>query len=220
MNLDEFQANLGYVFRDQNLLIEAITHKSSDNKNNYERLEFLGDAALDLIVAEYLFAKFPAENEGVLTELHIALVKESALALIASALGLDKILKIASHALKNKIKIDAVAADSYEAVIGALFLEAGFAAAKEAAIRAMERVFPSVAPENLLCHNYKAKLQEATQARFGELPIYRVARESGADHKKTFEIEVLVGDKRLGIALAKSKKAAEQEAARMALLKL
>ncbi len=216
----ELQKSLGYEFKDEKLLTEALTHRSYTKDFNNERLEYLGDAVLDLIVGEYLYHLFPNAEEGTLSKLRAALVNEDAFTKLAKRLNLGKYLFLSPAEENNKGREKpSILSSAFEALIGAMYLEAGFDKAKETALRLLKEEFPKITPEELL-KDYKTTLQEITQAHFGVVPEYRLINATGPDHKKEFEIGVFINDKEYARAKGRSKKAAQQEGARVTIEKL
>ncbi|EAH6228110.1 ribonuclease III [Campylobacter upsaliensis] len=218
--LELLEAKLNYKFKDQKLLIYALTHKSAKKNYNNERLEFLGDAVLDLVVGEFLFHKFKNEAEGDLSKLRAALVNEKSFAKIATSLNLGDFIfmSIAEQNNGGKTK-PSILSDAFEALIGALHLEAGFIKAKEIALRLIEENFPNIDAKSLF-KDYKTKLQEITQAKMGLTPEYETLRAFGPDHQKNFEIALNLEGKEMARAIASSKKEAQQMAAKLTLEKL
>ncbi len=221
--LVRLQEILGYHFTRPELLLQAITHSSYANERvinqigDYERLEFLGDAVLELCVSEYLFTSYPEEPEGRLTRRRASLVCEKALAGCARALSLEDFILFGKGESKGSGKRkDSIVADVAEAVLGAIFLDGGFEEARafvnRLAIQSIEERAPVI--------DAKTSLQEMVQGRFQKDISYRLAGESGPDHMKSFSMEVLLGDEVLGRGSGRSKKEGEQEAARQAILKL
>jgi ribonuclease-3 len=214
------EERLGYRFKNKQLIIEALTHKSYKKPYNNERLEFLGDAVLDLIVGEYLFLKFPNSNEGILSKIRASLVNESGFALLARAINLGEYMYL-SLAEENNNGRDkpSLLSNAFEAIIGAIYLEAGLQKAKEIAIKLLEECYPKIDLKSL-SKDYKTTLQELTQATHGVTPVYKLIGSSGPDHKKEFEIAVVLDDQEVSRAKGKSKKDAQQKAAQIALEKL
>jgi len=220
MIAENLQKSLGYQFRDEKLITEALTHRSYSKNFNNERLEYLGDAVLDLIVGEYLFNLFPEAEEGILSKLRAALVNEEAFTRLAKRINLGKYLFLSpAEENNNGREKPSILSSAFEALIGALYLEAGFDKAKEIALRLLKEEYPQIKPEELL-KDYKTTLQEITQAHFGIVPEYRLLSAVGPDHKKEFEIGVYIHDKEYARAKGKSKKAAQQEGARITIEKL
>ena len=217
MGIVELEKSLGYQFQDEKLITEALTHRSYKKEVNNERLEFLGDAVMDLIVGEYLFHLFPKAEEGMLSKLRAALVNEDSFTRLAKRLNLGKFLYLSpAEENNNGREKPSILSSAFEAVIGAIYLESGFDAAKDVALILLKAEFPVITPEELL-KDYKTTLQEITQAHFGVVPEYRLISASGPDHKKEFEIGVYIQDKEYARAKGKSKKTAQQEGARLTI---
>ncbi len=220
MIAEELQKSLGYQFKDEKLITEALTHRSYTKDFNNERLEYLGDAVLDLIVGEYLYHLFPNAEEGMLSKLRAALVNEESFDKLAKKLNLGKYLFLSPAEENNRGREKpSILSSAFEALIGAIYLEAGFDKAKEIALRLIKEVFPTITPEELL-KDYKTNLQEITQAHFGVVPEYRLISATGPDHRKEFEIGVFINDKEYARAKGRSKKAAQQEGARLTIERL
>lgn len=220
MNLQDLENNLNYKFKNQKLLIEALTHKSYKKPYNNERLEFLGDAVLDLIVGEFLFHKFKNENEGNLSKLRAALVNEKSFAKLANSLNLGKFIFLSNSEENNGGREKpSILSDAFEAVIGAIHLEAGFNTALNIALNLLTKFYKDINANDLI-KDYKTKLQEYTQAYMAQTPKYQTLRAFGPDHKKQFEISLELNDKEISRAISTSKKEAQQIAAKIALEKL
>jgi ribonuclease-3 len=217
MQISELEKSLGYQFEDKKLITEALTHRSYKKDANNERLEFLGDAVMDLIVGEYLFYLFPKAEEGTLSKLRAALVNEDSFTRLAERLNLGKYLYLSpAEENNNGREKPSILSSAFEAVIGAIYLESGFETSKNVALKLLKKEFPIITPEELL-KDYKTTLQEITQAHFGVVPEYRLIKASGPDHKKEFEIGVFIRDKEYAVAKGKSKKTAQQEGARLTI---
>ena len=217
MQITKLEKSLGYQFKDEKLITEALTHRSYKKEVNNERLEFLGDAVMDLIVGEYLFELFPKAEEGMLSKLRAALVNEESFTKLAKRLNLGKFLYLSpAEENNNGREKPSILSSAFEAVMGAIYLESGFDVAKEVALQLLKAEFPKITPEELL-KDYKTTLQEITQAYFGVVPEYRLISTSGPDHKKEFEIGVYIQDKEYARARGKSKKTAQQEGARLTI---
>ena len=211
------EERLNYVFEDKQLIIEALTHKSYKKPYNNERLEFLGDAVLDLIVGEYLFMKFPNSNEGVLSKIRASLVNESGFTLLAKAIDLGTYIYLSpAEENNNGRNKPSLLSNAFEAVIGAIYLEAGLEKAKEISIALLESAHPKIDLDTL-SKDYKTALQELTQATHGVTPQYELLGASGPDHKKEFKIAVKLNGESIASAKGKSKKEAQQKAAKIAL---
>jgi len=211
---------LNYKFKRDDLITEALTHKSYKKSYNNERLEFLGDAVLDLIVGEYLFKKFPKEDEGVLSKIRASLVNEKGFTKLALNINLGDSLLISGAEENNKGRTKpSLLSNAFEAVIGAIYLESGLKVTADIATRLIEEAYETI-DLNSLSKDFKTALQELTQADFGETPNYKLIRAFGPDHKKEFEIAVELQNRVIASALGRSKKEAQQKAAQIALKKL
>ncbi len=218
--LSELERRLEYQFRDRRLIDEALTHKSCKKEYNNERLEFLGDAVLDLIVGEYLFGKFPDLPEGDLSKMRASLVNEKGFEKLAKMIELGSFIQISAAEENNRGRQKAsILSNAFEALIGAIYLESGLEAARRIALKILEEAYPKIDMPSLF-RDYKTTLQERTQATHGITPEYIVTGSSGPDHRKEFEVMVKIAGKEYSRAKGKSKKSAQQEAARIALEKL
>ena len=218
--IEALEHSLGYRFKNRDLIIEALTHKSYKQPYDNERLEFLGDAVLDLVVGEYLYFKFKEANEGTLSKIRASLVNETGFDRLARHIGLgDYILLSTAEENNGGRQKPSLLSNSFEAVMGAIYLESGLEKVKEIAIRLIEEVHKEISLDSLF-RDYKTALQELTQARYGVTPQYDVVASRGPDHKKEFEVAVRVDGKERARAKGKSKKSAQQEAARIALERL
>jgi ribonuclease-3 len=215
--INDLQKRLDYQFKDQNLIIEALTHKSYKKPYNNERLEFLGDAVLDLIVGEYLFFQFPNVPEGDLSKLRASLVNEKGFEKLAKLLELGECIYISMAEENNKGRNKpSLLSNAFEAVMGALYLEAGLDKVKSTAISLLETAYPRIDLDTVF-RDYKTTLQEFTQAHQGITPDYVLENSSGPDHKKEFEVSVNIRGCQIAVAKGKSKKEAQQNAAKIAL---
>lgn len=218
--LNECKQLLGGNCQSDARLREALTHRSFAVENNLDydnqRLEFLGDAVLELILSEDLFQRYPDADEGVLTRIRSALVREAALVRLARKLELNRFLRIGKGEQESggNERVSTLA-DAFEAVLGAYYLEAGYAATRDFLVRLVGEEFPD--PVALLQGiNPKGELQEFSQSRWNEQPEYRVRSVAGPEHQPTYEVEVrLRGSSAIG--RASGRKAAESEAARKLL---
>jgi ribonuclease-3 len=224
-SLAELQSRLGYQFRDDSLLRLALTHPSVAHEQNHpaphnQRLEFLGDAVLGLVLSRELYEKFPAAAEGVLTKSRAKLVNASSLAAHGRTLGLGAHL-ILSRGEENTGGRERASAhtDAFEALLGAVFLDGGFDAAREFIRREFAADFGALAGLNGI-ENPKGELQELLQSHSPQAPEYQLVSARGADHARDFECAVLHDGVELARGCGKSKKAAESEAALAALKKL
>lgn len=215
--IEELQKRLGYKFKDKELLIKALTHKSVKKRENNERLEFLGDAVLDLIIGEFLFESFPNANEGELSKMRASLVNEKSFAKMANYIRLGDAIFISQAEEVNKGRNKpSLLSNAFEAIIGAIYLEKGIEVAREVATKIVKEVYPKIDLGSLF-RDYKTALQELTQARFGVIPEYVLVRSSGLDHEKEFEVLVYIAGKEYSKGIGKSKKEAQQEAAKLTL---
>lgn len=222
-DLNEFQSKIGYTFKNRHLLEQALTHSSYANEKHMkkhsdnERLEFLGDAVLEIVSSEFLFINYPQKPEGELTKLRASIVCEPTLALCTKPLDLGKYLRLGKgedHTGGRKRK--SILSDALEAVIGAIYLDGGFTNAKEFVLR-----FIMTDIENKqLFYDSKTILQEMVQSRQAEALSYEILKEEGPDHNKSFEVCAKIGDTEIGRGMGRTKKAAEQVAAYNGILKL
>jgi len=216
-NIDKLEKYLDYHFEDPQLLIEALTHKSYKQPYNNERLEFLGDAVLDLVVGEYLFSKFPKFDEGKLSKMRASLVNEEGFTRMAEHINLGDFIFLSNAEENNNGRHKpSLLSNAFEAVMGAIYLQVGLSHVEALMHKYLEEIYP-VIDMSTLFKDFKTTLQELTQAEFGVTPDYRLVGTSGPDHKKEFEIAVYIQDKVYASAKGKSKKVAQQEAAFIAL---
>ncbi len=217
MKLDKIQNLLGYKFKNETLLINALTHKSCKKKHSNERLEFLGDAVMDLIVAEYLCNKFKDMNEGDLSKLRAALVNEKSFAALASLIDLQNHIILSSAEENNKGRQKpSLLSDAFEAIMGAIYIESGIEKAKEVAINLLKKEYENINLKTI-SKDYKTRLQEITQATYGKIPQYVLISSKGPDHKKEFTMALMLDNKEISSASGTSKKEAEQNAAKLAI---
>ncbi|MEA3345629.1 MAG: ribonuclease III [Chloroflexota bacterium] len=225
-SLDELERKLDLSFSDRSLLDRALTHRSFLNENpdwalkDNERLEFLGDAVLDFVVGEYLYQHFPEGREGRLTSLRAALVRTETLAGFARQIELGSYLRLGrGEAESGGRQRPAMLCATFEALIGALYLDQGM----EAVVDFMAPLLPPALSRILareLDRDAKSQLQEWSQARWHLTPVYHTVTERGPDHAKEFTVEVLIGDEVYGQGTGPSKQAAQQAAAGEALAAL
>ena len=222
--IKDLEAALGYKFQNITLLQNALTHSSYANERwhnsllSNERLEFLGDSILGMVVAEYLYANFPDRPEGELTRMRADMVCESSLARIAGQLDLGKHLLLGHGEERFGGRSRAsILADAVESVIAASFLDGGMDAAKGIITRFVLCDVPVSRLHNV---DYKTSLQELVQQKKNQTLCYRLVGESGPDHDKVFTAQVLLNDQVIGEGTGSSKKRAEQDAARVAMEKL
>lgn len=204
------------MFKNQKLLHLALTHKSYKRGENNERLEFLGDAVVDLIVGEYLFSRFVNHQEGKLSKIRASIVNEEGLAMFARDLGMQDYLYLSSAEESNNGRNKpSILADAFEALVGAIFLESGFEEAKNFLLPLVEKHYATMDFEKQIL-DYKTALQELTQSLFSEIPQYVLLQEMGPDHQKFFEMAVFIQGREYAKAMGSSKKQAQQECAKLA----
>jgi len=220
------EERLGVRFKDSALLREALTHSSYLNENpgsgigSNERLEFLGDAALGLVVARQLYSDYPEEDEGRLTELRTHLVRRETLAQAAARLGLgDYLLLGRGEEGAGGRRRPTNLARAYEALVGALFLDGGLPRVRRFVKASLTDEFRGLRHKAVLA-DPKSRLQEVAQSRWQTTPSYRLVRAQGPDHARRFTVEAVIQDDVLGVGKGRSKQQAEKEAARQALERL
>lgn len=225
MNQDikELQNKIGYTFKNQNLLVNALIHSSYANEKRLhkyecnERLEFLGDAVLELVSSEFLFKENKTKPEGELTKLRASMVCEQALAFCARQICLGQYLLLGKgEDATGGRERESVVSDAMEALIGAIYIDGGFANAKEF----IHKFILNDLEHKKLFFDSKTILQEVVQANFSDNISYRLLKEEGPDHNKMFEMAVYIGENMYAKGQGKNKKAAEQEAAYSTILML
>jgi len=220
------EAGLGLTFRDKTLLLRALTHRSYINENpnspleDNERLEFLGDAVLDFVTAEYLYHRFPEMDEWQLTSLRSALVRTETLARFASEMGLDQFIYMGRGEEESGGRArPAIMCGCYEALIGAFYLDQGLDAIKTFIIQIIKPVAQYIV-QNETNKDAKSRLQEMSQGHRQVTPTYRTISEQGPDHSKEFTVAAIVGGEIYGLGVGRSKQVAAQAAAQAALERL
>jgi ribonuclease-3 len=219
--LAELERALGYRFHRTELLNQALTHKSyvheqRETAQHNERLEFLGDAVLGLVISDYCYARFAHLAEGDLSKLRASLVNDGNLARIARRLELGAFLLVGRGEEQTGGRAKAsLLADTFEAVLAAIYLDTSLTAVYQVVLRCFQEDLDTVLNEGY--KDYKSELQEYTQEKFGCVPTYIVVRERGPDHEKVFEVEIAIRGQIQRLGAGKSKKEAEQEAARKVL---
>lgn len=221
--LDELVEKIGYQYKDKTLLEQALTHSSFANEQkinkskNYERLEFLGDAVLELVSSEFLFAANPDMPEGQLTRTRASMVCEPALAYCARELELEKYIRLGKgEEMTGGRYRDSIVSDVMEAVIGSLYLDGGFKVAHDF----IHRFILSDLEDKILFYDAKTVLQEIVQETKDGTLSYELISEEGPDHNKLFRVEAHINGKALTQGCGRTKKAAEQQAAYEAILYL
>lgn len=220
--LRELEEKIGYCFRDKMFLRQALTHSSYSNElkinryQDYERLEFLGDAVLELVSSDFIFHENPQMSEGELTKYRASIVCEPALAFCARQIGLEQFILLGKgEEATGGRKRDSIVSDVMEAVIGAVYLDSGIDEAR----KFIGRFVLSDLEHKQLFYDAKTILQEEIQKENCGVLRYELIREEGPEHDKKFVVEALVGDRKAGIGTGHTKKAAEQQAAYAVLLK-
>lgn len=222
--VERVQVCLGYRFRDVAWLETALTHRSYIHETgvgaraSYERLEFLGDALLGLLVSDWLYRDDESAAEGVLSRRRQAVVRTSTLAAVAVRLGLGQAIRLSrGEEQTGGRQKTSLLADAFESVLGAIYLDGGIRAARTFLRRELRSVLHATRGSALTSDDFKTRLQEAVQARLQQIPRYRIVSTTGPDHALEFTVEVWVGDRALGQGRGSSRKQAEQEAAGRAL---
>lgn len=216
--LESVQERIGYRFRDPQLLAAALTHTSAANTRgeSNERMEFLGDAVMGLVVCHHLFELLPDAQEGDMTKIKSAVVSRRICARVADKLHLGDALVLGAGMDYGEHLPRSVAAAAFEAVIAAVYLDSGYDAACEFILRHMGAEIRAAA-DSQHQYNYKSQLQQWAQRLHNATPMYEILDEQGPDHSKCFEVAVTIGERQFPGAWAPSKKEAEQRAARLAL---
>jgi ribonuclease-3 len=225
MDFSKFEAQAGVKFRDAGLLKQAFTHRSYINENraagseHNERLEFLGDAVLELVITDFLFRTLTESDEGRLTAIRSALVNADTCARVATSLGANDFLLLSKGESKDTGRARTyILANTLEAVIGAIYIDQGYDAAKDFILKHVTPLLDEIMKEGSWI-DAKSLFQEKAQEIKGHTPSYKTIRESGPDHDKHFTVAVSVGSEVMGEGEGKSKQDAEQAAARQALEK-
>ena len=224
-NLLDLEHKLNYYFNDRNLLKNALLHKSLGNERkeyknqNNERLELLGDAVLDLIVAEYLYKNYKSASEGTIAKLKAMIVSEPILAKISRQIGVGKFLMLSrGEVMSGGRNREPILADSFEAILGAVYIDSNLDEARVFALSHIKQYIDHI-EENEDILDFKSILQEYVQKEFRTVPTYELVAERGPDHMKEFEIQVIVGNYKEK-AVARNKKKAEQLSAKALCIKL
>ncbi|MBP9771961.1 MAG: ribonuclease III [Candidatus Pacebacteria bacterium] len=220
---DQFEASIGITFTDKRLLETAFTHRSFINEHkkkdreHNERLEFLGDAVLELVVTEFLYAKYPKKTEGDLTSYRAGLVNTSTLSTVATGLGMNDYLLLSKGETKDVGRArQYILANTFEAFTGALYLDAGYDAAKGFIEAHLLPLTEDIVGKHLW-QDAKSRFQEMAQDKAGITPSYKTVHEEGPDHDKKFTVGVFLGEEKIGEGAGNSKQEAEQAAAHAAL---
>ncbi|MBI4686742.1 MAG: ribonuclease III [Nitrospirae bacterium] len=225
-SIARLEAAIGYLFKDKSLISEALTHKSFANENPEiaksfnERMEFLGDAVLGLIVSDYLFSAYPKYSEAEFSRIKAYAVQENTLAEVATGLNIGSCLFLGKgEEASGGRKKPSLLANAFEAVLAAVYLDSGLIEARDFTLRVLKDRIEKVISGELL-FDFKTRFQELVQEKYGILPKYVVHKETGPEHIKIFEVKVFIGDELYGAGNGRSKKEAAQMAAEEGLRKL
>jgi ribonuclease-3 len=223
IDFTKFEQETGIVFKNKKLLQQAFTHRSFINENrrlgleHNERLEFLGDAVLELVITEYLFGKYPDKPEGELTSYRSSLVNTSTLSAVATGLGMGNFLLLSRGEAKDTGRArQYILANTFEAFVGAVYLDQGYEAAKEFIKKNIFHLIDEIVRHGLW-QDPKSRFQEKAQEIVGITPNYKTIEETGPDHDKLFTVGVFLGNEKVSEGSGKSKQEAEQAAARSGL---
>ena len=216
--LKKFLENLGIEPRDLSIYRRALTHTSCATSpgESYERLEFLGDSVIGMVISDFLFSKFSEKEEGELSRIKATVVSRETLGGVTESLGIEKYMRVETARVKQGSRAEfSILSDTFEALVGAIFSDRGYRHARRFILRCLKDI-SMTASENEGPIDYKSRLQELWQRRYKEPPSYDVVSESGPDHNKLFTVEARWKNRLLGRGEGSSKKRAEQEAARAA----
>ena len=221
MNAEDFFALTGYQFRQQDLLQQALTHRSFSRSNNNERLEFLGDSVLNLIISNHIYQRFGDADEGNLSRIRASLVKEATLAEVARSIKLGDHVNLGGGELKSGgYRRESILSDALEAIIGAIYLDSDYPRTETAVLRLFQQQLDRI-DTSVSLKDPKTRLQEYLQARQQGLPEYRVEKTSGRSHAQLFTVSCAIGENGLETrGSGTSRKKAEQHAAQKMLEKL
>jgi ribonuclease-3 len=219
--LQQVEQIIGYKFSDSTLLATALTHSSAASNRllSNERLEFLGDAILALVICQRLFERFTGYLEGDLTKIKSMLVSRGTCARISRQMDLQKFLKVGKSMVASRALLGSLAAGAMEAIIAAIYIDGGFDAARSFVLRIFASVIDQADKEQAQ-GNFKSLLQQYAQDQLNATPVYVLVDEKGPDHNKCFELEAVIGERRFPSAWGTNKKEAEQKAALNALVEL
>ena len=221
MNAEQFKRLTGYQFKQQGLLLQALTHRSYSRDKNNERLEFLGDSVLNLVISNHIYNRFDAADEGDLSRIRASLVKQATLAQVARSIDLGDHVNLGGGELKSGgYRRASILSDALEAIIGAIYLDSDYAQTETAVLRLFSQQLENIGSATSL-KDPKTRLQEYLQARQQELPVYRVEKTSGKSHAQTFTVNCAIyGGELESQGSGSSRKKAEQQAAEILLQKL
>ena len=208
--IKEFERIIKYSFKKSSLLEQALTHKSFDNNNNNEKLEFLGDRVLGLVISEKLLNKFPDEKEGIIDKKFANLVNKKTCLLVAGKINLKKFILLGTSHKKLERSADKISSDCLEAIVGAIYLDGGFKYVEKFILNFWEEY---LIKSNVTLIDSKTKLQEYSLKKFKELPKYVFFKKTGPQHRPLFKTEVQIPNSKKIIGIGSSKKNAQQNAA-------
>lgn len=221
--IHNLQELIGYSFSDRNLLLLALTHKSSLNRNeshgpcsHYERLEFLGDSILGFVISEYLYKNYPDMREGPMTKIKSFIVSRDTLSDIGRGMHLEKFMALSDDERKRAKKYSAVVSNTVEAIIGAIYIDGGIEKARNFILRAFKSLIEKLDIDDLIFEDYKSIVQEMVQKKRQVLPEYKTIKEKGPEHNKTFIVQLSIDGNPISRGSGHSKKRAEQRAAQKA----
>ncbi len=226
IKIPQIEKKIGHIFKDKMLLKTALTHRSyaHESKKNTpenETLEFLGDSVVGFLIADFLYRNYTALPEGELSKLKSTAASTSSLASFARKIGLDKRIILGKGEEKSGgRKKETILAGAFEALVAALYLDAGLNAAQDFFLPLLKSLFKKVDVQKFIISDYKSALQEHYQRQSLPSPVYKTIKIEGPEHKKSFVIKVISGDETLAVAKSHSKKSAEQKAAQKALKKI
>ena len=210
IDIFKFQKDIKIRFKKKSLLIQALTHKSADQKNNNEKLEFLGDRVIGLVLSKKLFDLYPFENEGVLDKRFASLVNRKICCDIGLSIGIHNYIKIGNKKKRVNKNDEKIISDSCEALIGAIFIDQGYNYVKDFIIRIWEK---NINKSSVTILDSKTRLQEHSLKRFKKLPNYKLISHDGPKHSPTFKISVSISDSKQYVGRGTSKQIAEQDGA-------
>lgn len=223
MDFNIFENNIGVIFKNKELLKQAFIHRSYLNENrslkleHNERLEFLGDAVLELVVTDYLYKKYPEKNEGELTAYRSALVNSVTLANCAEKIGMNAFLLLSKGEAKDTGRArQVILANTFEALVGAMYMDQGYDSAQTFIANQLFGLIDDIV-ENRTFIDAKSRFQEEAQEKVGATPSYKLIKETGPDHNKVFTVGVYLKEELVVTGEGKSKQEAEQHAAERAL---
>lgn len=213
-DLIDCQERLSYRFEDEGLLVQALTHSSSNSgeKHDNERLEFLGDSIVGVVICEHLYNRYPEAAEGQLTRMKSAVVSRSSLGRVARRMGIGEFIILGAGMAKRRHLPNSLFANVFEALIAAVYIDGGMEPARKLILELLEGEIKAAEADRRY-KNYKSVLQHHTQRELQVTPVYRVIREEGPDHLKFFEVTAVIGDEEYESGWGRSKKEAEQRAA-------